>query len=542
MKKLTILRNSKMRVAIASSSHATSRGDTKTKIQSVQTQKALDTSAANTLMTFLPDTTQLYEPSMTFHGIAARVLTIHQGEPDVIPGGVTEEFSHTENVVDAAVCHEVFTGSSPADGSGTDASDFIRFLLQLLLLKKNILFSGDGDIMRRLLKLTLAIALCCPLVPKLSISCGKNIEIINLANGILPDATLPNGELPNGDFPNSGSPNGVLPNGVLPKRHGAESEDPLNDIVTSTDEYNPVTSSSSSESDVYKGTQKTTSNKKRNKRKCRTQSGGTKEKLQNTKRRCSEERKDDNSKWKKNVRIMKCVHGEHYIGTFSVERPGRPLLLVPCEDALMGSSLAKCKDGISESDRQGKHTLIICFRIKMITVSDSTFWDIVASNPIIGDRRGQERELEMACQECNKDKLSANDNEHILAFTFDLQAVLNAPKGPCGQIFYLQKLEVHNLTVYNLANQNGVCICGMNLKKIQLKRTAGWPLTTQGVRKAYNMTFSISAPKYKDLCTMCEKLVIPREHHAYYCVLKSDEGVCDALPEPHNDESEEEFT
>jgi hypothetical protein len=41
---------------------------------------------------------------------------------------------------------------------------------------------------------------------------------------------------------------------------------------------------------------------------------------------------------------------------------------------------------------------------------------------------------------------------------------------------------------------------------------------------------------------MCEKLMIPREHHPYYHGLKSEETVSYALPEPKFDESEEDST
>ncbi|KAJ8892036.1 hypothetical protein PR048_004602 [Dryococelus australis] len=51
------------------------------------------------------------ESNVVVAGIAARTLTIHQGEPGVFPGGVTAEFSHTENL-DAAVGQWVFTGYS----------------------------------------------------------------------------------------------------------------------------------------------------------------------------------------------------------------------------------------------------------------------------------------------------------------------------------------------------------------------------------------------------------------------------------------------
>jgi hypothetical protein len=41
---------------------------------------------------------------------------------------------------------------------------------------------------------------------------------------------------------------------------------------------------------------------------------------------------------------------------------------------------------------------------------------------------------------------------------------------------------------------------------------------------------------------MCEKLMIPHEHHPYYHGLKSEETVCDVLPEPNYDEYEEDST
>ncbi|KAJ8871298.1 hypothetical protein PR048_027606 [Dryococelus australis] len=40
---------------------------------------------------------------------------------------------------------------------------------------------------------------------------------------------------------------------------------------------------------------------------------------------------------------------------------------------------------------EGNIPLIIRFRKKMRTVSESTFWDILVSNPIIADRRAQEK-------------------------------------------------------------------------------------------------------------------------------------------------------
>ncbi|XP_050295978.1 uncharacterized protein LOC126735906 isoform X2 [Anthonomus grandis grandis] len=51
----------------------------------------------------------------------------------------------------------------------------------------------------------------------------------------------------------------------------------------------------------------------------------------------------------------------------------------------------------------------------------------------------------------------SRDQDQVLAFNFDLQSVLCTPKGPAGQIFYLRKLAVYNLTMYNLANQKVNC-------------------------------------------------------------------------------------
>lgn len=57
----------------------------------------------------------------------------------------------------------------------------------------------------------------------------------------------------------------------------------------------------------------------------------------------------------------------------------------------------------------------------------------------------------------DEDKLSAQHDSKTLSFNFDLQAVLNTPKGPAGQIFYLRKFAVYNFTIYNLGNQDVSC-------------------------------------------------------------------------------------
>jgi hypothetical protein len=81
-----------------------------------------------------------------------------------------------------------------------------------------------------------------------------------------------------------------------------------------------------------------------------------------------------------------------------------------------------------------------------------------------------------------------------------------------------------------------------------IRRRAIGPLARQNstsrlpIPKAYTKKFPISAPKLKDLFIMCEKLMIPREHHPYCHGLKSEKTVRYALPEPNYDESEEEST
>lgn len=64
---------------------------------------------------------------------------------------------------------------------------------------------------------------------------------------------------------------------------------------------------------------------------------------------------------------------------------------------------------------------------------------------------------DMARKERNEDKDIAKNDSETLAFNFDLQAVLTTPKGAAGEIFYMRKLAVYNLTIYNLGNQDVLC-------------------------------------------------------------------------------------
>ncbi|KAJ8868061.1 hypothetical protein PR048_031870 [Dryococelus australis] len=54
----------------------------------------------------------------------------------------------------------------------------------------------------------------------------------------------------------------------------------------------------------------------------------------------------------------------------------------------------------------------------------------------------------------NEDKEAAKNDSNILAFNFDLQAVFNTPKCAVGPFFYVRKLAVYNLALYNLGNQD----------------------------------------------------------------------------------------
>lgn len=54
------------------------------------------------------------------------------------------------------------------------------------------------------------------------------------------------------------------------------------------------------------------------------------------------------------------------------------------------------------------------------------------------------------------DKKKYMEDPTILSFNFDLQSVLNTPKGSAGQIFYLRKFAVYNLTIYILGSKEAI--------------------------------------------------------------------------------------
>lgn len=56
-----------------------------------------------------------------------------------------------------------------------------------------------------------------------------------------------------------------------------------------------------------------------------------------------------------------------------------------------------------------------------------------------------------------KEKEKDKNNENILAITFDLQQVLTCPKLSMGSCYYKRKLNVYNLTFYELQSKDGYC-------------------------------------------------------------------------------------
>ncbi|CAF4874245.1 unnamed protein product [Pieris macdunnoughi] len=55
------------------------------------------------------------------------------------------------------------------------------------------------------------------------------------------------------------------------------------------------------------------------------------------------------------------------------------------------------------------------------------------------------------------DKAAANNYKNVLAFNFDLQAVLHTPKGAAVPFFYVRKLPVYNLTCYRFGDKDVDC-------------------------------------------------------------------------------------
>ena len=74
-----------------------------------------------------------------------------------------------------------------------------------------------------------------------------------------------------------------------------------------------------------------------------------------------------------------------------------------------------------------------------------------------------------------------------------------------------------------------------SFQEVDVRRKPDRPSNSQPLTRAYKKKIPVSALKYKDIFTICDKLMIPRENHAYYRGLKTDESVRYALSEPDND-------
>uniref|UniRef100_A0A2A4JVA0 Uncharacterized protein n=1 Tax=Heliothis virescens TaxID=7102 RepID=A0A2A4JVA0_HELVI len=96
-----------------------------------------------------------------------------------------------------------------------------------------------------------------------------------------------------------------------------------------------------------------------------------------------------------------------------------------------------------------------------------------------------------AARQCrDEDKEIAQSDDKTLSFNFDLEAVLNTPKGAAGPFFYVQR-------------------------------------------------FKISSKKKQDLMKLCTDLQIPKTYHSFYANLPYSETTRDALPEPDAAEGSE---
>lgn len=84
----------------------------------------------------------------------------------------------------------------------------------------------------------------------------------------------------------------------------------------------------------------------------------------------------------------------------------------------------------------------ICIGYKMGTIPEDEYNDHV-------ERKNSARE------EKNKHKLTASNNKVVI--TMDLESVLLCPKTEASTMFYKQKLQIHNFTIYKL-NDNDVTL------------------------------------------------------------------------------------
>lgn len=74
-------------------------------------------------------------------------------------------------------------------------------------------------------------------------------------------------------------------------------------------------------------------------------------------------------------------------------------------------------------------------------------------------------------------------------------------------------------------------------RKKKVKKNPGKPLLVP----KYKAPIPISSAKKRDLVSLCEQMVIPKNHHQFYLDLPCNDAVKDRLPEPDEEEDEEEI-
>ena len=73
------------------------------------------------------------------------------------------------------------------------------------------------------------------------------------------------------------------------------------------------------------------------------------------------------------------------------------------------------------------------------------------------ERKEHLRNVEIARKSVKKSKTAAGKNSSIHIFHFNLQKVLKTPRAQMSNMYYMSKLIVLNLTVYDLQTHDGLC-------------------------------------------------------------------------------------
>ena len=72
------------------------------------------------------------------------------------------------------------------------------------------------------------------------------------------------------------------------------------------------------------------------------------------------------------------------------------------------------------------------------------------------------------------EKQKVKENADILAVTFDLQQVLTAPKLAIGSAYYKRKLNIYNLTIYDMQTKDGYCYTCCLVEYLEQLDKTGW--------------------------------------------------------------------